>query len=868
MKKTFLKDQFAKLDTLDVVYYSVDIKLSQKDDRIKKEVDRYPPYRNKTLLSYYDKDKNGCLIPLGKRYNLIGVDIDTFSDTLDFFKKLAIKHKCKLDTLTVKTVNGGFHYYFRLSEEQQEELSDFNASTAACFNPPNHTELTKRHIDIKYNNQLFFGPMYNSFNKEIKKYEIVNNVKPCILPDYLFKEICRTRNNTSKTVAIKPNFKKDSKKVVDETDEDVVEQEEVIKEPTLKKQQKEVKLKEPKLQELKATESNVNKEEILRRESRLKLYLDCLKVSRFVNYQDWFSIGSIIFNEGCNISLFLEYSKKSKDYDEKGCIKVWNSFTDLREKRATITKLIEMAKLDTEHSQEDKIRFFKAVINDKEGILSMLYADYTGIYLTYLFYVLEKENYVYDAVNDKMYNINKYGIYTEDIKNNTLAISFDASVVREIENECNRLQEQVELQVFEDDPVKRKKIVSDKQLVYYNTSLKLLKYCTKIKNRTETFQSIKPYLTVPGITDILDNANPYLVGFLNGVYDLETNKFRNAKLTEYVSITTGYLYEKADSKLKKKAFDIITSIFPNKEELEYVLKHIALGLLGNNPEEKYFIWIGSGSNGKGLLSCIVELVLGNYCDTLDITQLYKSAIAKKDAANSSMAKKRHCRFIISTEPDKNTLLDNAIIKKISGNDLIETRALYGQTIKYKPKSKLTIQTNREPRFSDFDSGLKRRTVLINFPNKFLLEPDVNIKTQKKIDIDLKSQLEQNMYRNEFLEILIDYFNMYIKDKKEKGCGLILPERFLKDTNNFIKNNDPVNDWIKEEVTITNKSTDLVRSNALYESYKLYHQGDVRGVSQYDIKEMFAELGIETVRKSTGVYYKGITIEEVEEDDDD
>jgi phage/plasmid-associated DNA primase len=71
---------------------------------------------------------------------------------------------------------------------------------------------------------------------------------------------------------------------------------------------------------------------------------------------------------------------------------------------------------------------------------------------------------------------------------------------------------------------------------------------------------------------------------------------------------------------------------------------------------------------------------------------------------------------------------------------------YGNTFNYTPKFKLIIQTNSEPIFEGFDGGMKRRTILITFPNKFVENPILNY--ERKIDTKLKSKISiEKLYRS-------------------------------------------------------------------------------------------------------------------------
>lgn len=68
--------------------------------------------------------------------------------------------------------------------------------------------------------------------------------------------------------------------------------------------------------------------------------------------------------------------------------------------------------------------------------------------------------------------------------------------------------------------------------------------------------------------DRLDSI-PYLVGFKNGVFDLENGEFRSTIKEDMISMTTKYDFPLGFSKEKDSLFKFLEDIFPVKEDKEY-----------------------------------------------------------------------------------------------------------------------------------------------------------------------------------------------------------------------------------------------------------------------------------------------------------
>ena len=100
--------------------------------------------------------------------------------------------------------------------------------------------------------------------------------------------------------------------------------------------------------------------------------------------------------------------------------------------------------------------------------------------------------------------------------------------------------------------------------------------------------------------------------------------------------------------------------------------------------------------------------------------------------------------------------------------------------------------------------MKRRPILIIFPNKFVENPKLSY--ERKIDKTLKTKIViDKMFLNEFFEIFADHYKLY------KIEGLVLPERFAEDTRKFIINNDPFNEWFESNIVKTDDKNDLFQS---------------------------------------------------------
>lgn len=285
-------------------------------------------------------------------------------------------------------------------------------------------------------------------------------------------------------------------------------------------------------------------------------------------------------------------------------------------------------------------------------------------------------------------------------------------------------------------------------------------------NKYKIITELKPLYKKNNIIEKFNNVNPYIVAFDNGVYDLETNEFRNAKSNEFVTCTTKYNYMIPDIQIVNELNAFFETIFPNQEERRYFLKTISLGLTAVNFQEIY-VWICE-SYFIQLICDLIANTFGNYFDLINIDYLSKKCnYSKSYMANDDINEKIYKRFLITTKSQSNVKLSTGILKELAGGDPIVT-----ESIKFFPKFKLVIRTDRDPLIK-IDGGIKRRLRIIRFPIKFADNTFSN----------LKGKFENDKYKLAFFKILVDHYNNFRE--------LDIPERIKDDTQKYFLRHEKI-----------------------------------------------------------------------------
>lgn len=145
--------------------------------------------------------------------------------------------------------------------------------------------------------------------------------------------------------------------------------------------------------------------------------------------------------------------------------------------------------------------------------------------------------------------------------------------------------------------------------------LKLLRINTSSGNKMNDV--IKHILSIAKETETDFNSNPFLLGFNNGVYDLQVDEFRPHQYDDYITMTTKYNYEPPDyddpeqANVRDELIQIFETIQPDNEQRDLFLQILASGLDGR-AYQKLFLFNGQGGNGKGLTGSLMDTILGDY----------------------------------------------------------------------------------------------------------------------------------------------------------------------------------------------------------------------------------------------------------------
>ena len=291
------------------------------------------------------------------------------------------------------------------------------------------------------------------------------------------------------------------------------------------------------------------------------------------------------------------------------------------------------------------------------------------------------------------------------------------------------------------------------------------------------------------------DANPYLLPFSNGVYDLSSLCFRETRREDYITCHIGYALpprESIDPELFKRIDMFYKQVFPVLEERELFLRFVGYALLGHSKEKVILLLTDKrrGYNGKSTMKKALDHVFGNFAASASPSLLYESSFTESANAHSANVLAYQGKRIANFDELKRRSLDLSRLKSLAGGDSeISGRRLGSEEIvRFNWSAKLLLYFNiSDLKIDASDGALISRIKVIPFRSKFSQESvdrgeEYAFPPNLDINDDLKTARCAHMW------LLLDAYARY----QSSGLGMD-PASCTEFKNDLIRSADPLFD---------------------------------------------------------------------------
>ena len=558
-----------------------------------------------------------------------------------------------------------------------------------------------------------------------------------------------------------------------------------------------------------------NKELLLIRE-----YVKCCSVSRAEKYSSWIEMGLCLHNindgEGM-LEIWKEFSQKSLEkYDDKACNQYWKNFEQRDKGGLTSGSLRYWASIDN-HDQYITVKrtdfeylMMKSLTLTDTDIAKVVHSMYEEIYRSVhiktkkIWYVFREHRWYKEesGVSLRKMMSDETGVVAEYCR-------FQSKLNDKIVNleECDYDIE--ETKKGEDDNSGKKKELEESQKLcqkLINTKLKT----TGAKDAL--MKELSEHFHERNFIDKLD-VNKNLVGFENGVFDLETQSFRDGKPEDYIMLSTrtNYIEYNEHDPIYCEIEEFMAQVFPNEEIRDYMFKYIASLFRGGNKEEKFHVWIGEGGNGKSKLKDLIDWTLGDYSTSIPIS-FFTSRRAGSSSAQPDVMATKNRRFAYTDEPDGKVRLNCGLMKEWTGGDKVKGRQLYEEQSEWTNLLRIVLLCNQLPIVPSEDGGVWRRMIAVPFESSFVHNPLED--NEFAINEDLGEKIKIWATEGYFASLILNkYYKYYSRDK------LIPPPDVTKYTSDYQQSMDIFGEYIKKRLERTNKTNNKIDiDEVLYQDF--------------------------------------------------
>lgn len=579
---------------------------------------------------------------------------------------------------------------------------------------------------------------------------------------------------------------------------------------------------------IKAISPEINSDEDVQKYMAL---IDLVDAKRADDYQTWFTFGVILKSISNNMQCVWDsFSAKSKKFNQQANDAKWNDLPPSNNK-ITIGTIKYYAKIDNPDGYANWCRKFAT--NEYSRLLTHESYDLAQVVKSYNI----KDDMIFvsnscqssKSMSGTWYRFNGI-IWVQDY--DTTFNSFireskigERSLLGDI-NECiMSTRAQIEELKKTSSSLKSNNVYSllESTLKEHQRVLKYIRSNSGYLSIIEELRRLC-YMSKQEFTNKF-NSKINLVAFENGVYDLDKEEFREARVDDYITLQlkTPYipldkLQEDPNYNENKECLDyFFKSVFADDRVRSYVKTILAGFFEGKNRLNDMYIWTGSGSNGKSVLLKFITSLFSTYSATVSVS-MFTEKRANSSAATPDVYSTIGKRLVSMQEPDSDSVFRTGLIKEMTGNDEMTARALYQDPVLFTPQFKIICCCNELPKIQDADDGgIWRRLKVIRFESKFL-DPqkyeDAKSRDEDNIypvDTHLIERLEKagTIFMNELIQ---EWYPIYKN-------GFSIPDPVVKSIREYNSSNDYMQQFIDMCIDINGDVNSAVKDIDLYDEYK-------------------------------------------------
>jgi putative DNA primase/helicase len=203
---------------------------------------------------------------------------------------------------------------------------------------------------------------------------------------------------------------------------------------------------------------------------------------------------------------------------------------------------------------------------------------------------------------------------------------------------------------------------------------------------------------------------PWLLNCGNGTVDLRTGELGPHRRADLLTKLASVDFDPRAACPRWEAF--LLQVMDGSAELVLFLQRaVGYSLTGATVEQVLFLLYGTGANGKSTFTETLRALLGDYATQAEFTTFLART---SDSVRNDIARLAGARFVSASEAEGGRPLAEAVVKQMTGGDIVTARFLFKEFFEFRPDFKVWLAANHKPSVRGTDHGIWRRIRLVPF----------------------------------------------------------------------------------------------------------------------------------------------------------